>query len=534
MVKMSYAYNMKKTTTSPQNTTSKDELIKELVTRNESLEKLVSWYENQFRLYNAQKYGRSSETMSSPDQLELPLFNEAEITSTLPEHQEEPLEKQESALLEKAARVRSTEMDYLPKETKYYSLPHEEQACSSCGYELHVMKTETHRTIEIIPASVKIIEHEQEVYACRNCEKEAIKTPIVKAPMPKAVFPKSMASPSAVAYVLTQKYQLGLPLYRQEQSFRQLKLPVSRQTMSNWTIYAAQTWLSLLVNRMKKEMLKEVVLHADETTVQVLREEGRDASSKSYMWLYRTGKESFPCVVYEYQTTRAAKHPQHFLKGFKGTIHVDGYIGYKSLSEIRLSGCWAHARRKFVDAQKAAPPSKGGLLTTAEQAIQKINQFYKIEEKIRDLSVEERQEIRLQQSLPLVEAYFVWLQKMKKEVLPKSKLGEAIGYSLNQRIPLLVPFSTGNLEIDNNRAERSIKPFTIGRKNWLFSNSSKGADSSALIYSVIETAKENQLNVFEYLVHLFQTLPNIDLEEIDCHLPWSNTLPTKCYLDRHD
>jgi transposase len=164
----------------------------------------------------------------------------------------------------------------------------------------------------------------------------------------------------------------------------------------------------------------------------------------------------------------------------------------------------------------------------------KLIQFYMVEKKIKDLPVEKRQKARLKESLPLVKAYFVWLEQKKKEVLPKSKLGEAISYSLNQREPLLVPFSTGNLELDNNRADRSIKPFTIGRKNWLFSNSSKGADSSALVYSVIETAKENQLKVFEYLVHLFQTLPNIDLEEIDCHLPWSASLPAKCYLDRQD
>ena len=328
---------------------------------------------------------------------------------------------------------------------------------------------------------------------------------------------------------------VGTPLYRQEKQFEQLGAPISRQTMSNWVLYDADEWIRPLVNRMHETLINQSVLHADETTVQVLNEPGRAASSKSYMWLYRTGREGPACILFDYQTTRSSKHPQSFLKEFEGKLHTDGYIGYESLSHITLSGCWAHARRKFDEAQKAAPPSIKGQPTLAEQALQKIGAIYKIEREIAALSSEERLKIRQEQSSPLVEAYFAWLNAIKPTVLPKSKIGEAVQYSLNQRKKLEVPFGDGRLDIDNNRAERSIKPFVIGRKNWLFSNSMKGAESSALIYSVIETAKENDLQVFDYLVHLFEILPNIDLKDpvvLDKLLPWSKDLPENCYLTK--
>jgi transposase len=513
--------------------TEQQDRIEALEKQNKELKALVSWYEEQFRLKKHQEFGASSEK-SSDGQLELPLFNEAEVTAT---SNDEEVRDESSFEKKRKKTPRKTLAENLPVEVVTYTLPQEEQACLSCGSDMHVMKKEVRRDLQVVPAQVKIVQHERDVFACRTCEQENIKTPIVQAPMPYPVFPKSMASPSAVAYVLMQKYMSGVPLYRQEKQFEQLGVPLSRQTLSNWILYTADQWVEPLVQQMKKTLVHQEVLHADETTVQVLREQERAASSTSYMWLYRTGREAPKCVLFDYQTTRASKHPQRYLKGFKGKLHVDGYKGYESLPGITLSGCWAHARRKFDQAQKAAPPKLGGQLTIAEQALQKIGAIYKIEKKIASEDPKERLEIRQEQSIPLVEAYFTWLKAIKPKVLPKSKLGEAIQYSLNQQKKLEQPFKDGLLDIDNNLAERSIKPFVIGRKNWLFSTSSKGAKASALIYSLLETAKENNLNIFHYLIHLFETLPNIDINnstKLNELVPWSTELPEQCYLGKRD
>lgn len=519
---------MRHSTTPSSTTTEQQERIDDLEKQNMELKTLVAWYEEQFRLKKHKEFGASSEKYSD-DQLELPLFNEVEITATSLEEEleESPTEK------ESKKNPRKTLGENLPVDIVTYSLPPEEQACSSCGNDLHVMKKEIRRELQIIPAQVKIIQHERDVFSCRTCEHENIMTPIVQAPMPNPVYPKSMASPSAIAYVLTQKYMAGVPLYRQEKQFEQLGVSLSRQTLSNWVLYSAHQWFEPLVQQMKQTLVSQEVLHADETTVQVLNEKDRAPTSSSYMWLYRTGREGPKCVLYDYQTTRAAKHPTRFLQGFKGKLQVDGYKGYEGLTNVTLSGCWAHVRRKFDEALKAAPPSLGGQLTLAEQSLQKIAALYRIEKTISSADSEERFKIRQEQSLPLVEAYFSWLKIIRPQVLPKSKFGEAIRYALNQQKKLMEPFKDGRLDIDNNLAERSIKPFVIGRKNWLFSNSSKGAKASAMIYSLMETAKENRLNVFQYFIYLFETLPNIDLtnnEELQRLLPWSTELPEQCYL----
>lgn len=513
------------------NQTTQENRMKALEKQNEELKALVAWYEEQFRLKKHQEFGASSEKAPN-GQFELPLFNEVEITANSTTEEEE-----EDLPSTKKKSPRKTLTKDLPVEIITYDLPKEEQACSSCGNDFHVMKKEIRREIKIIPAEVKIIQHERDVYACRSCEKENIHTPIIQTPIPNPVFPKSMASPSAVAYVLTQKYMAGVPLYRQEKQWEQLGVPLSRQTLSNWILYVAENWLEPLAQQMRKTLLKQGVLHADETTLQVLQEKDRSTSSKSYMWLYRTGREGPKCVFFDYQTTRAAKHPKRFLEGFKGKMHVDGYKGYAGLPNITLSGCWAHARRKFHDVKVSTskPLSPSGKLTITEQALQKIGAIYKIEKQITSESPEDRLKIRQEQSIPLVKAYFIWLKKVKSEVLPKSKLGEAIQYSLNLQKQLEEPFNDGRLDIDNNLAERSIKPFVIGRKNWLFSNSSKGAKSSALVYTVIETAKENNLNVLQYLIYLFETLPNIDIKdskELENLVPWASTLPANCYLTK--
>lgn len=502
------------------------ERTEKLELEKEALEARLKWYEEQFKLSQQRQFGTSSEK-TNPGQLSL--FNEAEDTAnpTL----EEPTFETVTYKRKKNKGQRDQQLENLPKETIEYHLPLEEQVCLCCDGKLHEMSTEVRRELKIIPAEVKVVEHIQQVYSCRHCEQNEINTPIVTAPMPKPAFPRSLASPTAAAFIMSQKYVEGLPLYRQEKYFERFGVFLSRQTMANWMIQGSSTWLEPIYNAMHTKLLELDVMHADETTLQVLRESERAATSKSYMWLYRSGHTNVPIVLYDYQQTRASKHPRRFLEGFAGYLHVDGYAGYNGIPDLKLVGCWAHARRKFTDALKALPESAKNSAVKTKEGLEFCNDLFKIERELKDVSPEERYKQRLEQSQPVLEAFSAWLREQTPKVIPKSSLGQAIKYCRNQWDRLVVFLEDGRLEIDNNRAERSIKPFVIGRKNWIFSNTAKGAKSSAIIYSIVETAKENGLNPFHYLKYLFEELPNMDIadkEKLDQFLPWSITIPEEC------
>jgi transposase len=488
----------------------------------------LKWYEEQFKLAQHKRFGASSEK-THPDQLQIDLFNEAE-TLAAPASKEPDVETITYSR-KKSAGSRDAKLDQFPMETIMYELPEAEQVCTCCGGGLHEMSTEVRNEIAIIPAEVKVVRHVRRVYACRRCEREEIRTPIVTAPAPKPVYPGSLASPSMMAHVMSQKFVDSQPLYRQEQQFARLGLTISRQTLANWMIYGADQWLSLLWNRMKEHLLKQEILHADETTLQVLREPGKAAQNDSYLWLYRTGYTGPSIILYEYQPTRSGEHPRNFLSGFSGHLHVDGYAGYNKVSGVTLVGCWAHARRKYDEALKVLS-KEDRIGTLAQQGLDFCNQLFAIERELKDNTAEERKTARQEHSRPVLDAYLAWLQQQKKRALPKSLLGKAIQYSLNQWEKLTAFVKDGRLEIDNNRSERSIKPFVIGRKNWLFANTPRGAKSSAIIYSVIETAKENQLNPFQYLMYLFNQMPQLpdpkDPEALDKLLPWSKSIPITC------
>ena len=328
-----------------------------------------------------------------------------------------------------------------------------------------------------------------------------------------------------------------MPLYRQEQQLSRQGVELSRQTMANWVLNVADPWLKIIYDRLHEELLDRDILHADETTLQVLKEPGRSAETKSYMWLYRTGRDGPPIVLYEYQTTRASKHPDRFLSGFEGYLQTDGYSGYGKLTGITLVGCWAHARRKYTEALKALPAAQKDKPVAASVGLEYCNRLFAIERQLKYVSDKERYEKRLEKSKPLLDEFYIWLKKQKQQTLPKSAFGQAITYCLNQWDSLNSFLLDGRLEIDNNRAERSIKPFVIGRKNWLFTNTPRGARGSAIIYSIIETAKENNLKPYNYLVYLFEQLPNIDTGDqaaIDRLLPWSNTLPEECRMPQEN
>jgi transposase len=494
------------------------------------LEAKIAWFEEQNRLHLHRKFGASSE--KTPLGQEALLFNEAEAVAepALPE----PTVEEITYTRRKAKGHREAQLANLPVEDVYHRLPEDELICPQCDGALHEMGTEVRQEIKIVPATVTVVKHHRSKYACRHCQVEETTTPIVTAPMPKPAFPNSVASPSAVAYIMSEKFVMGSPLYRIEQQLERNGLDLSRQTMANWTIKGAG-WLETIYDRLHEELLARDIVHADETTLQVLREAGRDAKTDSYMWVYRSGREGPAIVLFDYQTTRAGSHPKNFLGEYDGYLNVDGYAGYDKLSaQLTLAGCWTHARRKFDEAVKALPAvarKNGAAQSVAQAGLAFCNALYKIESDLKGATADERFAARLERSKPVLDTFKLWLDHHAASVLPKSALGTAIAYCRNQWAKLNAFLLDGRLEIDNNRAERSIKPFVIGRKNWLFANTPKGAKASSVIYSLVETAKENGLNPFAYLTHLFDRLPNIDGSDpadIADLLPWAQAIPSEC------
>lgn len=496
--------------------------------RNAELSAKVHWLEEKFRLAMKQRFGSSSER-SHPDQLSL-IFDEAEVIAS-PSEPEPTLENITYQRRKKRGH-REEVLQELPVERVDYELPEEERVCDQCDGALHEMSTAVRRELKIIPAQVKVVEHVRHVYACRACEREGTNTPIKTAPMPAPPIPKSLASPSALAHIMNQKFVQSLPLYRQEKEFERQGVALSRQTLANWMLKASELWLAPLYRRLHEHLLRREILQADETTVQVLKESGRAAENQSFMWLYRTGRDGPPIVLFDYQQTRAGKHPATFLSGFSGYLHVDGYSAYEGLPEVTLVGCWSHARRKFDEALKSLPSSARSAKPVAAQVgLNYCTRLFSVEQSLKNSTPSHRHAERQKRSLPVLNEFKAWLDEQQTRALPKTALGKAITYCLRQWEKLTTFLQDGRLDLDNNRSERAIKSFVIGRKNWLFANTPRGATSSAIIYSIIETAKENGLKPFIYLTHLFEQLPNMDITDsaqLDLLLPWSESLPDAC------
>ena len=493
------------------------DLVNQQATQIEQLEAKVRWFEEQFHLARHKQFGASSERSIKEQRR---LFNEAEAIA-----EDGPVEEciRQKITYERKKPGRKPIPKDLPMERIEYRLPEEEQICMACGGHLHEMSEELRHEVKLVPAQVKIVQHARIVYGCRNCEKNGIEVPIKTAKAPRPVIEKGLASPSAVAYVMTMKFVDGVPLYRQEQHYARLGIDLSRGVLSNWMLKGSE-WLELIYGRAKQKLLEQEILHADETTLQVLKEPGRAAESQSYMWLYRTGSVGPPVILYDYQQTRSGEHPRNFLRGFKGYLHADGYAGYHDIPDVTLCGCWAHLRRKFDEALKGLPPKKRASGSRAREALDRINRLFAIERELQRCAPEERLQLRNLKSRPVVEEFRKWLDDLLPGILPKSLLGLAVRYGLNQWQKLIRFLEDGRIEISNNRAERSIKPFVISRKNFLFCNTPRGARASAVIFSIIETAKENGLNPYAYLNHLFEKLPNLESRDnaaLDQLLPWN-------------
>lgn len=366
---------------------------------------------------------------------------------------------------------------------------------------------------------------------CKECEKETGDANIVKAPVPAPVMKRSLASPSSVAHVMYQKYVNAMPLYRQEKDWANQGVTLSRATLANWIIRPSHEWLEPLYNILKKYLINEQVIHADETVIQVLKEEGKKPSTESRMWVYASGRSPTPVVLFEYQPTRSGQHARRFLEGFKGFLQTDGYSGYNAVPDVVHCGCWAHLRRKF---EESLP--KGHNLDGSKAAIgfDYCNQLFDLEKGWIELSSEDRYEKRLEQSKHVLDDFWEWL--LTVNALQGSNLGKAVTYAFNQKETLNNFLLDGRTEISNNRAENAIRPYCTGRKNWLFSDTKSGAQASATVYSIIKTSKRNSLNPYMYLVHLLTQLPNLKeliLETLKPFLPWEDALPKWCRNNNH-
>ena len=489
------------------------------------LESRVDLLMEALRLARHKQFGASSEKSEDTlmEQLSF-LFNEAEVFSVAEKEAEENVTVV-------AAHKRHKKHEYtldnipegIPVEQVEHRLEGEDLVCPQCGVTMTEIGTEVVNKLKIIPAQTIVEQHVYYTYACQTCNKEDIETPVVKVPREKNIIPGSFATPEAIAHIMTQKFVMGSPLYRQEQELNRKGISLSRQTMSNWILKATEDYLTPVYEQLHKELLKRDVLHADETTLQVLHEPGKKPQSDSYMWLYRTsGDTDKPIVLYEYQPGRGAKHPKEFLAGYTGYLHTDGYAGYHDLGEdITVVGCWAHARRKFDEAVKSLPKGKAKG-SSASQGLAYCNLLFEIEQGLSEETADERYEQRLKQAKPVLDAMLSWANT--RTAAPKSALGKAFHY-LKEQWPYLTNYlKDGRLEISNNRAERSIKPFVIDRKNFLFANTPKGATGSAVMFSLIQTAIENGLDPYKYLTWLLRKAKDADLTDagtVQSLLPWN-------------
>lgn len=467
--------------------------------------------EEENALLRQRLFGRKSEQSADPATPQLPLFDEAEsIAAPATDETEE-----EAVDPAKRRGKRKPLSAKLPRIEVIHELPEHELTCA-CGCCKHVIGEETSEQLDIVPMQIRVIKHIRKVYGCRGCE-----TAPVTADKPAQLIEKSMASPSVLAMLLTTKYVDGLPLHRFEKVLGRHGIDISRQTLARWVIQCSEHFQPLL-NLMRDRLLESPVIHCDETRVQVLKEPDRDPSSQSWMWVQASGPPDRKVVLFDYTSSRAQEVPLRLLESYQGYLMTDDYGGYNALAlqpGIERLACMAHVRRKFVDARKVQPKGKTG---RADIALTMINKLYGIERELKDVSEEQRYIGRQEQSLPILAQLKTWMKKTQPQVTSQSALGKAVNYMASNWSRLERYVEAGFLPIDNNPAERAIRPFAVGRKAWLFSDTPKGAKASAQVYSLVETAKINGQEPYAWLRHVLERLPHAQsVADYEALLPWN-------------
>lgn len=508
----------------------KDQIIAESESRIDILMQEV-------HLLRSQRFGRKSE-ISVTDAVENGqlvmdfVFNEAEATTDTPS---------EDKTVTVAAHTRKVrpkgkqeeDLSKLRKEPEHFRIDEEKlRELFPNGYR--ELPEDIVSQLEHKPAEYYVKEYHIHVYCAKDDNSN-----IIRAEAPKKLFGKGLASPSMVAGVLNAKYTNGLPFYRIEQEFERNDVPIGRQTMAKWTVMAAERYFSLVLDRMKEHLFTHRVIHCDETPMLVTKD-GRKAGAKSYMWVYRSNVlDPDPVVIFDYQKSRHHSHPQEFLKDFNGVLVTDGFEAYHKLArsrsgELAVAGCWVHLSRKFKDALKGLGKSgqKTAAGSIAGEAVDRIGKIFDLDNKLNELTSEKRLQIRKEKLTPMVDEFFACLKRHRSDVTLKSLTGRAITYALNQEEYLRVFLRDGDVPMENNAAERAIRPFCIGKKNWVMSDTIHGAEASGIVYSIVETAKANSLKPYEYMKHLLDEIPKhmdgTSLNFLDDLLPWSDELPEEC------
>lgn len=473
----------------------------------------------QVKLLRQKLFGRKSEKYkpdTGPYQLNLPL--EQEEVQEDPDTEEQQRQEEPAVNIashKRRKRGRKHLSDKLLTEERIIDISDEKKLCE-CGCIKSFIGAETSKQLEHIPANSKVIVNIRPKYACKNCEgTESKSSTVTIAPPPAQIIPKSFATASLLAYIITSKYVDSLPFYRLSGMFSRQGVQLSRATMCSWIIKVAAL-LKPMIELFIDEINRSSYIHSDETPFQVLKEVGRKSTQKSYMWVVKTGAQPCPTVLFHYSPSRASNVAQQLFENFTGYIQTDGYSGYNGINENENQtqvGCMAHSRRKFRDAIKVA--GKNAKPGIAHKAFDIITQLYKIEAEAvdRGLTPEEVKELRQAKAKPILLDFKKKLERWKNTVVPGSNTGKAVWYTLKEWPKLIVYLEDGRLKIDNNAAERSIRPFAVGKKNWLFSDTSSGADASATIFSITETAKANGHEPFWYMYALLEKLPELKTKE---------------------
>ena len=487
---------------------SKEELLNLLNEKDSQIESL----KEMVRILRHRQFGNKSEKLSSS---QLGFFDEAEIPKNPATIEKADEEIHVAAYNRKKSVGRKPLPEHLHREQCIHDLPENEKTCT-CGHRLTHIKDEKSEQLEIIPAKIYVIEHIRKKYACRSCE-ETVKT----APMPPQPIPRSIAGPGLLSHVLVSKFHDHLPLHRQEQMLRRIGIDIPRSTLCLWTIRSAEL-LKPIMKIFHRQILQYDVAYSDETTVQVLKDPNKGASGKKYMWVFAGGPPEKFVFYYHYHHSRSHDVALEFFGDYKGYIHCDGFPGYDTLaaksSDIILAGCLYHARRKFVEITKVIKSKEG----VAHTVLKYISEIAKIEEEINERSSTDKLSIRLEKEKPILKELYAYLTSMYPRIPPKSPLGQAVFYTLNQWPKLITYLQDGRLENNNNRTERAIKPFAIGRKGWLFADSVAGANAAAVLFSLVETCKHHNIEPYDWFRYALKQMPLCKTDaEIEALLPFN-------------